>query len=306
MGHVLAVERSFTMSEWGSVRSVAATCKKRGRNASTLAEEAPFAFDDDVTFSEEGHIYYVCGKKAEMSVTSLVKSAFPASANFDGRAICQTNLARWRSNGSARYHTVVADISDDEDAISAVLALWERNKNLGTLTHKAVELTLNDEIVTHDVMAADVQRELDQFLMWHDRQSLAGWRAVRTELSLYHTRANEETVAGQIDVLYTDNTGKYRVVDVKRSDKQLHADAPNFEKWGAGHAAALKDIDFFKYSLQTAIYSVMFSRLTGKEMGVPLLVQVHPDLSCPNVIPCADLKNVAEQLLDGDEPVSGH
>jgi hypothetical protein len=240
-----------------------------------------------------------------MSVTSLVKVAFPASANFDGRFICETNLSRWRTNASNRYHSVVADIPDDEEAISAVLALWERNKNLGTLTHKAVELTLNDEIVTHDVMVADVQRELDQYLMWHDRQSLAGWKAVRTELSLYHTRANKETVAGQIDVLYTDNTGKFRVVDVKRSDKQLHANAPNFGKWGAGCAASLKDTDFYRYSLQTWIYTVMFQRLTGKECGAPLLIQIHPDQAGPNVIPCQYLEDVAGQLLDGEDPISG-
>jgi hypothetical protein len=279
--------------------------KKRGRNAATLAEENPFDFDDDVDFSESGHIYHVCGRKAEMSVTSLVKSAFPASANFDGRSICETNLSRWRTNASNRYHSVVAGIPDDQEAISAVLALWERNKNLGTLTHKAVELTLNDEIVTHDVMVADVQRELDQYLIWNDRQSLAGWKAVRTELSLYFTRANKETIAGQIDVLYQDNTGKYRIVDVKRSDKQLHANAPNFGKWGTGCAASLKDIDFYRYSLQTWIYTVMFQRLTGKECGAPLLVQVHPDQAGPNVIACQYLEDVASKLLDGEDPISG-
>jgi hypothetical protein len=67
----------------------------------------------------------------------------------------------------------------------------------------------------------------------------------------------------------------------------------------------LKDTDFYRYSLQTWIYTVMFQRLTGKECGAPLLVQVHPDLTTPNVIPCAYLEDVARQLLDGEDPISG-
>lgn len=273
--------------------------KKRGRNATSLAVTNPFSFDDDVEFSEAGHIYRVHGRKAEMSVTSLVKMAFPASADFNGRAICETNLARWRTNASNRYHAVVADIPDDEEATAAVMAIWDRNRDLGTLAHKAVELTLNNELVPNDALVADVKKELDQFMMFHDRQTLAGWKVLRSELSLYHKRTDGTTIAGQIDILYRDNTGKLRVVDIKRSEKVLSANAHNFGKFGAGVAAEIKDTDHYRYSLQCWLYSCMLWRLTDAEMGAPLLVQVHPDLDVANVIPCADLQSVAEQLLDG-------
>jgi hypothetical protein len=278
--------------------------KKRGRNATSLAERNPLAFDDNVSFLEQGHVYTVNGANVETSVTGLVKSAFPESASFDGRVVCERNIRRWRMNANNRYHAVVADIPDDDEAIQAILALWDTNRDMGTLTHKAVELTLNGEIVTHDEIIGDVKRELEQYMQWHDRQCLSGWRAVRTELAVYHTRAGK-TIAGMIDVLYTDSsTGKYRVVDVKRSKTPLHANAPNYGKWGTGPAAAIKDTDFYRYSLQCWLYSCMLQRLTGKECGAPLLVQIHPDQAGPNAITCADLKDVAEQLLDGDEPSS--
>jgi hypothetical protein len=273
--------------------------KKRGRNAIRLAEANPFAFDDHVEFEEQDHIYRVHGKKAEMSVTNLVKVAFPSAGVFDAHAVCVSNLARWRTNASNRYHSVVAGL-DDESATEAVMALWERNKALGTLVHKICELALNDELEPHDPLAAGVAAELEQFMLWHERQMLAKWSIVRTELALYHTRADNTTIGGQIDCLYKDNKGKFRIIDIKRSDKNLTAGAHNFGKMGAGVAAAIKDTDHYKYSLQCHLYSSMLEKLTGKECGAPLLVQLHPDLEhAPNVVPCADLRAVARQLLDG-------
>ena len=273
--------------------------KKRGRNATRLAETNPFEWDDTVSFSEEGHVYTVNGKKAELSVTSLVKIAFPSSRNFDGREICEANLSRWRNNASNRYYDVVAGIKDDDEAIAAVLAMWERNRDLGTLTHRAVELSLNDdELLTHDVQAADVKTELQQYLLFHKQQTLAGWKALRTELALYHTRADGTNVGGQVDVLYQDDTGKLRVIDVKRSDKTLDSSAHNYGKWGTGPAAEIKDTDYHRYSLQCWLYTIMLSELVGeKKTGAPMLVQVHPDLHAPSIIPCEYLEGVARQLL---------
>lgn len=277
---------------------VCAPSKKRGRNASRLSEQNPFPFDQHVDFDEKNHIYTVNGTTTKNSVTSLIKTFFPASANFDPKSTCEANLTKWRSNSSNRYYDIVADIEDDEEAMSAVMAVWEKNKDLGTLTHKAVELVLNDEPVTNDVAAAHIQSEVDMYLSWHNRKCLAGWEAIRTELALFHTRSDKTTFAGQIDILYKDDTSKYRVVDIKRTDKELHKDTSNFGKWGIGPAASLKDTDFYKYSLQTWIYTLMFQRLTGKQIGNPLLVQVHPQQTEAHEILCADLQNVAHMILE--------
>ena len=278
--------------------NVCVPSKKRGRNALRLSEQNPFPFDQYVDFDENNHIYTVNGKTTKTSVTSLIKNLFPASANFDPKSICQANLTKWRSNSSNRYYDIVADIEDDEEAMSVVMAVWEKNKDLGTLTNKAVELVLNDEPVTNDVAAAHVQSELDMYLSWHNRKCLAGWKAIRTELALFHTRSDETIFAGQIDILYKDDTSKYRVVDIKRTDKELHKDSSNFGKWGIGPAASLKDTDFYKYSLQTWIYTLMFQRLTGNQVGNPLLVQVHPQQTEAHEIICADIQNVAHKILE--------
>ena len=272
--------------------------KKRGRNASNLAEVNPFDFDEHVSFEETDHVYRVFGKKAELSVTNLVKVAFPLSV-FDAHAVCVSNLGIWRTKASNRYFDIVAGL-DDEAAIEAVLCTWEKNRALGTLVHKVCELALNDELELNDPLAAGVQIEVDQFMAWHERQKLAGWRTVRTELAVFHKRADNTTIGGQIDCLYKDNKGKFRIIDIKRSDKDLTSGAHNFGKMGAGVAAEIKETDHNKYSLQCHLYSTMLEKLTGKECGAPLLVQVHPDLAhAPNVVPCADLRAVARQLLDG-------
>ena len=275
------------------------TSRKRGRNASSLAEANPFDWDDAISFSEEGHLYHVHGKKAELSVTALVKTAFPSSAAFDGRRICEANLSKWRTNANNKYYSVVADIPDDEDAIAAVQALWDRNRDLGTLAHKMVELVVNQELPVGSKETNPVRRELDQFLEFQDARTLAGWSARRTELALYHTREDGTTIAGMIDLLYQDAAGQLRVVDLKRSDKVLTPQAPNFGKMGAGAAASLKDTDYYRYSLQCWLYSLMLKDLSGMEVGAPLLVQVHPTQNSAKVIHCQDLEDVARNLLDG-------
>lgn len=276
--------------------------KKRGRNSTRLAEQNPFSFDEKVDFTEIGHVYRILGKPAEMSVTSLLKTAFPASADFDGPAIASTCLRRWRENASSRYHDVVSGIENDQDAVAAVLQIWDRNRDLGTLAHKAVELALNDQLERNDALFADVKSELDQFMQFHETQTLAGWKALRTELSLYHTRKDGTTIAGQIDVLYIDTKGQFRVVDLKRSDKDLTSRASNFGKFGTGVASALKDTYHQRYSLQCWIYSYMLKNLTGKKIGAPLLVQVHPAQRGPQVIHTTYMEDVAQKMLDGDAP----
>jgi hypothetical protein len=262
-----------------------------------LAEANPFEWDSHVDFSESDHTYTVKGSVAQCTVTELVKAAFPNSATFDGRAICKSNLSRWRTNASNRYHNLVARTDDDDEAIDAVLALWERNRELGTLAHKAVELKLNGE---SDKTIEDVRTELGQYMVFHNRSTAAGWEVLRTELALYYERVDGTIVGGQIDVLYKDEAGTLRVVDVKRSDKQLHSSSPSFGKTGVGPAASLPDTDHFKYSLQCWIYSVMLARLTGADVKSPLLVQVHPELNKPNIVHCAPLKEVAERVLSGE------
>lgn len=268
---------------------------KRGRYATTLAEQNGFAFDRNVSFTEEGHVYHVCGKKADRSVTTLVKQAFPG--DFDGPAIARKNLTSWRKNASSKYHACVCDEKDDAKAVQNVLDLWERNKTLGSLTHKAVELHLNDAVMTGDVVDADVEKEVNQFLLWYYRQSLeCDWKVFRTELAVYHGLNTKMVTAGQIDVLYVDQAGKLRVVDVKRSDKDLTVHARNWGKFGVGHAAEVPDTDHYRYSLQCWLYTIMLREL-GYDTGAPMLVQVHPTQNEAKAVACADMKAVALALL---------
>ena len=277
-------------------------------NARSLAQKNPFDFDSRVTFDGTDHAYTVGDRPVKLSVTSVVKATFPASANFDGRCIAEKNLKKWRQNCSSRYHAVVVGIEDDEVAISTVLALWKANRDLGTVCHKAVELYLNGDkdgeddekgrTLVEGHRLADVDAELDQFVAWHSHKNDLGWKIRRTELALYYQHADGPAlVAGTIDCLYEDDTGTTRVVDLKRTDKNLTRDAHNYGKYGTGHAGGLPDTDFYRYSLQCWLYSIMFEGLVGRPMGTPLLVQVHPDSSAATEVECADLRAVASEVL---------
>ena len=105
----------------------------RGRKATALAVANPIAgLDARIGFEEDDHSYFIDGVLFEgPSVTSLASQSF-AGEKFNGPAIIERYLPRWRADPDHKYHNVVRGLSDD-DAMAAILKTWERMGTLGTL-----------------------------------------------------------------------------------------------------------------------------------------------------------------------------
>ena len=264
---------------------------KRGRNATALSELNPFSFDERVTFDEARHLYTVDKRRAERSVTSLVKEAF--ADKFDAVEIIKKNLFSWRANRSSKYHQLVVD-TEDQEAIDAVVALWNKGRDSGTQLHKSAELWMNGiEPTPGD--------DLELFKTgWKELQDL-GHTACRTELSVFWGGDDDTTTAGQIDLLTKTKDG-YAIVDIKRSDKNLTSDAPSFHRTGAEGTVfeRLDDTPHMRYSLQLSFYAEMFCRLTGEPVTQMLLLQVDPVNNSVSVVPCTDLRQEARSFLSAD------
>jgi len=82
----------------------------RGRNATALAVANPIAgLDARISFEEDDHSYFIDGVLFEgPSVTSLASQSF-AGEKFNGPAIIERYLPRWRADPDHKYHNAGTD-----------------------------------------------------------------------------------------------------------------------------------------------------------------------------------------------------
>jgi hypothetical protein len=271
---------------------------KRGRNASALAARNPYDFDERIRFDEEGHKYFVDGKRVFRSATAIIKAVFPSSGSFDADKVINSNLQSWRNNSSSKYFQLVQGKSD-VNAVKAIKASWNRNRDLGTLLHKRIELALNEAGLDTDAEAEEILPELKQFHAWHAAATARGWRAVRTEFAVFYENSKGVKTCGQVDALYFDEQDRLRVIDHKRTDKELHDAAPNYGKFGIGVMENVGETENAKYGLQLHIYGQMLQqRIEGAVVGPPLLLQLHPDNEFYREICVPDFSPHARTLLE--------
>ena len=256
-----------------------------------LAQKHPFRGDGDIVFDEPSHTYTVRGKKVPISVTKLGSQAVPPEHRFDGRKIVLKNLRSWTVNASSKYHSMVVNV-DREQAIANVLASWDKNRDAGTGMHKCFEQHLNGESVDR------VEEYVDEMAQFHVAMDhLVGLAPVRTEMSIFANDAHgDAAVAGQIDLLMQDTEGGLHIVDFKRTAGDLRPDATSY---GKRFLSDLPLNDHYKYSLQLAMYALMFELQTGKPVLSCRLMQVHPALDEAQLIPTSDMAEHARALLKG-------
>ena len=242
-------------------------------------------------FDAGAHVYTVRGKEVPISVTKLIERyAVPPEHRFDGRAIIEKNLTKWRSNASNKYHSMVTNASDTK-AITTVLAHWRYNAACGTAMHALFE----DELNAKAPNAEGYEVEMSQFRAAMD--SLNGSTTpVRTELSVFATNAKgDAAVAGQIDLVLKDASKSYHLVDFKRTAADL---SPHASCYGKRFLDDLPLNDHYKYSLQLSLYRVMFELQTGLRVDDdPRILQIHPDLEEHQWTTTTDLTKQACGLL---------
>lgn len=151
----------------------------------------------------------------------------------------------------------------------------------GTLLHELIEVFLNSG-GKKTFQNATLHREFGQFSEWYERVAvLKGWTPYRTELSMvFKDDKNNALLAGQLDALFTDECGRYILVDWKRiSSKKSITDDAKIWRMGNSHITRnVPDRDFDRYSLQLAIYAMMLRQI-GIEVGTErYIVRMHEDM----------------------------
>ena len=236
-----------------------------------LATLNPFERDKRIVFDEKAHCYYIDGVRYPTSVSGIVHDCFPC---FDAAGTIDKYYESWRNNKENKYSALIRYLSgvlgfDDELIKAEIATLWSSSgraaSSAGTHTHLQIELSLND--LTHD----DTSAEHGQYMAW--RATKDGWTPFRTEWSVFD---DETLVCGQIDSVWRDQDGAYRMVDWKRC-AELKTTGFRGE-CGFPPFSDLPSTNWGHYVVQQNLYAWMLLKNYGIECASLALLQVHPDL----------------------------
>ena len=210
--------------------------------------------DARLTFDAAEHAYWWDGKRVSMSVTGVWESYFPS---FDSDATIQKFFGSWLSNPNSKYaalcrYLALVEGADEARQKQAIAALWEANRTkaaaLGTRLHAAIETHL---LTGQSPDTADTMPELAHYLQWRDDVA-SDWEPIKVEWKIYDERAD---VAGTIDSLWTDQTGKLVLVDWKRAKKGALEQKAYRNETGWGPCAALANNAMGHYTVCALTHS---------------------------------------------------
>lgn len=217
-----------------------------------LARKNSHPRDKHIQFFEDGHIYDIDGDRSFVSVTSFIKWFFK---EFDADKAIE-NIRRSKNYKYSLYY----DMNKRD-----IKKLWSKSRdyaaNRGTTMHKDIEDSYN---------LGDLDKNYPEFNMFLDfNYEYIRWTPYRTEWFIYDKSLK---IAGSIDMLYyNEDTGKYIIVDWKRS-KDISFN---------GYGKALKpithipDCNGYKYALQLNIYKYILETKYGIEVEAMYLLHLH-------------------------------
>lgn len=260
----------------------------------------PLPHDDEVVLVQDTHTYHRGPlETAARSVTTVVEQNFEP---FDAVKTVTALYSMWKGSAKSKYYNTIQDAlkngGGDEAAKTAIHRLWtdkgREAREAGTRAHEAFELLANG------LPCADTP-EVRLFKTWWQGRGL---NYHRSELITFieNTKGNL-LLAGSVDLVATDNQGRYVLLDWKRSEKRLTIDEPAYRgRKGKGPLDHIPDTAYWHYSLQLSIYNVMLKRTQNINCDDRMfIVNVHPSLCEACESQAADLRSIAEELLAQEE-----
>ena len=123
-----------------------------------------------------------------------------------------------------------------------------------------------------------------------------GLRVFRTEWAIYDEKV---MVAGQVDALFIDASGKFHMVDWKRSKHSLDPMSnAQYRRFGKPPCEHLLDNDYAHYSLQQNLYAAILRRRYNITVSSMTLAQLHPDYETYQIISVPTWASLADNLLE--------
>lgn len=174
----------------------------------------------------------------------------------------------------------------------------------GTTMHYDIECFMNNDTIPYPYTHKELY---DAIASTPSHNTSAEWRyfldyvketshlkPYRTEWTIYD---EELKIAGSIDMVYEKPNGTLAIYDWKRSKDITRVN--NFNKFALTECIChVPDSNFWHYALQLNTYKAILERKYNKKVSDLYLVQLHPDLSCYEVIKVPILEKEMNDLFD--------
>lgn len=244
-----------------------------------LAEHNGHERDGNIRLDEPTHVYHIAvGERVVTSFTSVTKFVKGFFAPFDRVSA----LRAARRSKRMKY----AGKSDQ-----AIFREWsEAGKEAaekGTALHEKIENFFNGE----GFEVEDDCVEDEQFMsFWRDHKD--SLEPYRTEWAVYDEGAQ---LAGSIDMVFRDKSGKLHIYDWKRT-KKIDPNG-NYGRFGKGMGCDVPDCSFWHYALQLNTYKFVLEARYGVHIHDLYLVRLHPTAADYEKIKLPDLQDLVSAMV---------
>lgn len=233
--------------------------------------------DIRVKFDKEPHLYYVDGKKYDISVTGFVKLFFQ---EFNADSIIEKNYQKWQENKDSKYYGL---------DINKIKRIWSENakesSKLGSILHNDIELFQNNIHIKNETV------EFQYFLNFNERVS-DKLIPYRTEWIIFDERIK---LAGSIDMCYKDKNGNTILIDWKRSKKISKENSFRSGKKPLNH---IPDSNFWHYSLQLNMYKYILEKNYDINVSSMHIVKLHPNQDNYSIITIPNLQKEINLMIE--------
>lgn len=243
-----------------------------------LKNTNPHSRDAQIVFDEEPHIYYICGNKDNISVTTLVHKYFP---KFEADPIID-RMMKSKNWGKSKYYGMTQ--TEIKDLWSS---LGTDATSKGTALHKSIEMFYNDMDTSGNESV-----EYKMFLNFYEDHKTK-LKPYRTEWEVF----NEDfKIAGSIDMIFENiDDGTLSIYDWKRT-KEIKM-KNGFGSKGYGPLKCFHDCNYVHYSLQLNIYKSILEKKYGKVIRDMFLICMHPDYETYKKYEVIDMPQEIETIL---------
>jgi hypothetical protein len=247
----------------------------RERDEQTTADRWQHPRDAHIRFHSENHQYYIHGSSDVVSVTELAQSFFP---EFDSKRVSE-RIANRANHPNSKYFGMTAQ---------AIRAKWEKDAKAsrvaGTALHEAVTQKLKGTGVES---ALPAMRHFSAFMQDHHPLEVC-----RTEWRIYD---EEAMVAGTLDALFQDESGRLVLCDWTRSKKiKRENDWQN----GLTLLSHLPDANYWHKAVQLSLYAAILQDRYDCSVDRQYLVGLHPQQDSYQKFELPTLLDEASALLD--------
>jgi hypothetical protein len=236
-----------------------------------LAKTYPHIRDDNISYTDDDHKYFLKSGEECISVTTLISKLFPV---FN-----KEKEAERLSGKGEKYRNLTTD---------EILTLWSKNneqaQDEGKKLHSYIERFLNGENLRKRVAV--------EYSYFHNFFDAIYINPYRTEWIIYD---EDILLAGTLDCLFLNSQGRFCLCDWKRA-KDI--DVQNkYRKFTEIGGLSIPNTSYMKYTIQLNLYAYILKKKYNINVETMCIVNLHPDQEDYSIIGVERRKDLVDAII---------